>query len=228
MSQEKQRPKQRVSRIKMALAPAVLFFCAFVISGPKALGRDRADYFKLSGADAEKINVSGKVDADFPTLSQSTVEVIDALKIRRQLLELKETNLPDLEMHKQKIINQMLILSMEVQAALSEIDGEIARSTGYQNALEQRRYKSVRNSTIATFVASGILQMIGSSLMIPSAASPVTGNVLSLNGAGVATTFPLYQLHQEKDQKADVAGNPTMLVVVSIALATLAQYYPRL
>jgi hypothetical protein len=114
-------------------------------------------------------------------------------------------------MQKQELINRLLIISVEVQAVLAEIDAEIARTSGYQRELEQRRYKIARRSTTATFATSGVLTGIAAALNLLTNFSSILGNAMQIAGSLASASFPCYQAYKLSKQTSELPAHLTML-----------------
>ncbi len=200
--------------------PGCLISLAFLLAlTPAAALADQSGEFNFSGLSAKDIAAQAKTDPDFPSLSPGASDTIDALKLRQSILELKRStdtsgDAVRLMLRKQELINKLIITSVEVQAVVAEIDGEIARTNGYQQMLEQRRYRIARNSTVATFMTSGMLSAIGSSMNISPKLSTVPGNTLQIAGSATDMGIPAWQLYKMNQISTEQVGNPTMLATL--------------
>lgn len=131
------------------------------------------------------------------------VDVMSELKEKAAIAESQQANdqLIQILLLRQKLSRAVQYASLELEEALANIDGDIASNSMHLSYFTSKHDRSALLNGMTTFIASGTLGVLDSSLGINQAA-PIP-NIFGIAGNSVAVGLPLLGLYPPKYKNPD-------------------------
>ncbi|MDZ4837182.1 MAG: hypothetical protein SGJ27_25635 [Candidatus Melainabacteria bacterium] len=148
-------------------------------------------------------------------LNAETKELAEQLEILPLLEELydktKTSTNPRRQELRSKILETILEASFDAASIQAEADREQGRLEALQELYTSRRDRAVELNNATNFIASGVLNTVGSILGFAENFPPFPGNLNQMLSGVVQSGMSTYSLKQQSGSKSRGQGSPTVL-----------------
>lgn len=148
-------------------------------------------------------------------LTPETKELAQQLEILPLLEELYDKSrtytAPRRSELRSKILETILEASFDAASVQAEADREQGRLEALQALYMARRDRGIELNNATNFIASGVLNTVGSILGFSEKTPPFSGNLNQMLSGVVQSGMSTYSLKQQSGPKSRGQGNPTIL-----------------
>lgn len=114
---------------------------------------------------------------------------------------------------RQQILERVTGTSLQVDATIARIDGEVAQANEYRNVLSEQRDRTENRLNLAGIGTGGALGVVSSALQI-SAKHAKTGNAVGIGAGVILTVISAMSLRAQNGKTASLAFRSNMLAPV--------------
>lgn len=144
--------------------------------------------------------------------TRELAQQLEILPMLEELYDLSRTNTsPRRSELRSKILETILEASFDAASVQAEADREQGRLEALQDLFTSRRDRGIELNNATNFIASGVLNTVGSILGFSEKTPPFPGNLNQMLSGVVQSGMSTYSLKQQSGPKSNGQGTPTIL-----------------